>query len=152
MSRIIVAIAVGVVLVAVAWFTFSALRGGVPVQAAKALRGSIREVVEEQAKTPLPIEYEITMPFAGRVEDIELVEGAEVTAGQTVARIAPKDLDYEVAEAQAAVDRLAASIIESQDTSVEEGLRQQALKFVESMAKTVAAAENRKIAGEKQVE
>jgi HlyD family secretion protein len=152
MTRWIVVLMVLVVLVLGGWLAFGALNGGMPVQAAKVTRGPIREIVDEQAKTRLPIEYEITMPFAGRVEDIELAEGTEVTAGQPVAQISTKDLDFEVAEAQAAVDRLAASIIESQDTSVEEGLRQQALKFVESMAKTVAAAENRKTAGEKQVE
>jgi HlyD family secretion protein len=152
MSRWIIGIVAVVVLLVVAWAALAMVNGGVSVQAAKVARGPIREIVDEQAKTRLPIDYKITMPFAGRIEDIELEEGAEVESGQVVAQIAPKDLDYEVDEAQAAVDRLAASIIESQDTSVEEGMRQQALKFVESMAKTVAAAENRKIAGEKQVE
>ena len=152
MSRWLIAIVVIASLVLAAWVIFAITSGGVPVQAAKVTRGPIREIVDEQAKTRLPIEYQITMPFAGRIEDIELTEGAEVQAGEVVAHVSQKDLDYEVAEAQAAVDRLAASIIESQDTSVEEGLRQQALKFVESMAKTVAAAENRKTAGEKQVE
>jgi HlyD family secretion protein len=152
MSRWLVVAIVVVVLLAVGGVLLNTMNGGVAVHAAAVAVGPIREVVDEQAVTRLPIEYEITMPFAGRIENIELREGDPVSAGQPVARVSSRDLDYEVAEARAAVERLGAAIVESQDVSVERKAEQQAEKFVESMTKTVAAAENRKVAGQKRLE
>jgi HlyD family secretion protein len=56
-------------------------------------------------------------------------------------------LENELAEAQAAVERLQALIAENDDHSVEQLVRQQALKFVASMDHTVEAAEARQTAG-----
>ena len=83
-----------------------ALSPGVPVQVAAARRGTIREFVDEQAVTRLPRTYSITMPQSGRIEPITLQEGSRVARGQVVARINPSDLDLEVAEAKAVVERL----------------------------------------------
>lgn len=126
---------------------YFSMSSGLPVQTAQVTRGSIREFVDERGKTRLPEEHLITMPFAGRVEAITLVEGTKVVAGQVVARISPTDIDEEVAEAQAAVDRLEASLVENDDATIEQSTREQAELFVESMVSTVAAAEARKIAG-----
>ncbi len=126
---------------------YFSLSSRLPVQTAKVTRGPIREFVDERGKTRLPEEHLITMPFAGRVEAIRLIEGQKVVAGQVVARISPTDIDEEVAEAQAAVDRLEASLAENDDATIEQSTREQAELFAESMVSTVAAAEARKIAG-----
>ncbi|MEO8496172.1 MAG: HlyD family efflux transporter periplasmic adaptor subunit [Planctomycetota bacterium] len=135
------------VLVGGAVAAYFSLSSGLPVQTAKVTRGPIREFVDERGKTRLPEEHLITMPFAGRVEAIALVEGTTVAAGQVVARISPTDIDEEVAEARAAVDRLEASLVENDDSTIEQSTREQAELFVESMVSTVAAAEARKLAG-----
>lgn len=133
----------------VAYFGLSAMFSGQPAQGAKAGLGSIREFVDERGKTRLPHIHTITMPYAGRVEEIALRENEPVEVGQVVARIKSADLANEVAEAKAVVDRLEASIAENDDVRVEESTHAQALKFVESMDKTVEAAVARTRAGER---
>jgi HlyD family secretion protein len=122
------------------------------VQAEAVRRATIREYVDERGKTRLRHTYDITMPYAGRIEGIVLREGDPVKAGQVVAQVDRVDLANEVAEAQAAVDRLEASIAENNDHSVERRTREQAMEFVKSMVHTVAAAEARKTAGAKRLE
>ena len=136
-------IVIGIVLVAIAlvWTAVAALRGGVPVDAAPVVRADIREFVDEQGKTRLPRLHLITMPYDGRIEEITLREGDKVTKGQVVARLVAQDLENAVAESQAAVQRLQAAIEENDNSSVEEIAEQQAMRFVESIASTVAAAE-----------
>ena len=126
--------------------------GGLPVEAVPVRQGPIREFVDEQAKTRLPNEFEVTMPYPARIREIELAEGDPVEQGQVVAQIVASDVENEVAEAQAAVQRLDASIAENNDKSVEQGAYKQALQFVSSMASTVAAAEERKKSGRKALE
>ena len=120
----------------------------VPVDAARVVDGPIREFVDEQGQTRIPQTHLVTMPFTGRIEPIELVEGTLVKKDQAVARVVPRDLELAVADAQAAVDRAAASIAENADNSVELTSLEQSLKFVESMNSTVQAAENRVRSGE----
>src|SRR5262249_41983545 len=66
---------------------FASFSSGVPVEAAKVTRAPIREYIDEEAKTHLADEYLITMPYTGRIEAIDLVEGTKVSKGQVVARI-----------------------------------------------------------------
>jgi len=127
------------------------LSAGIPVQTASVERGEIREYVDERGKTRLAHTYDVTMPFAGRIEKIDLSEGDRVEQGQVVAQVVSSDLANEVAEAQAAVDRLQAAVDENSDHSVEKRTREQALEFIKSMIHTVAAAEARITAGEKRV-
>src|SRR5487761_1204236 len=75
---------------------------GKPVEVARATFGPIREFVDEEARTRLPRTYQVTMPFDGRIEPIEVTEGTHVKAGQVVARLVRADLDLKVAQAQAA--------------------------------------------------
>jgi HlyD family secretion protein len=121
---------------------------GKPVEVANAAFGPIREFIDEDARTRLPRTYQVTMPFAGRIEPIEMVEGMEVKAGQVLARVVQADLDLTVAEAQAAVDRIEASLRENDDASVESTGLRQALSYVESMDRTVEAANEQVKAGE----
>jgi len=131
---------------------YQSLSKSLPVRAAEVSRGPVREFVDERGKTRLPETHLIKMPFAGRVETIAWEVGQTVTAGQVVARISKRDLDEELAEAQAAVERLQASLAENADTSVEESTREQAELFVESMVSTVAAAEAQKVAGKSRLD
>jgi HlyD family secretion protein len=121
---------------------------GMPVEVARASFGPIREFVDEEARTRLPRTYQVTMPFSGRIERIEVKEGSRVKAGQIVARVVTADLDLKVAQAQAAVDRLEASLRENDDASVESTGLEQALSYVQSMNRTVEAAVEQVKAGE----
>ncbi|HUY93396.1 MAG TPA: HlyD family efflux transporter periplasmic adaptor subunit [Pirellulales bacterium] len=143
-SVIIITVA-GLAVAAAAYVWYSP---GARVEAARAKPAEIREYVDEEGRTRLPMIHEITMPFAGRVEPIELIEGTPVKAGQVVARVVPLDLDLNVAEAQAAVERLEASIRENDDASIELTGLKQALSYVESMDRTVEAAAQRVKSGE----
>jgi HlyD family secretion protein len=93
--------------------------------------------------TRVPLTHLITMPYDGRIEPITLAEGAPVKQGQEVARIAKADLDLAVREAEANVERLQASVVESSDKTVEKTTLEQSLAYVKSMESTVAAAQAR---------
>ncbi|HEV3021703.1 MAG TPA: HlyD family efflux transporter periplasmic adaptor subunit, partial [Pirellulales bacterium] len=127
---------------------YSWLKPGPPVEAARARFDAIREFVDEEGRTRLPKTHLVTMPYAGRIEPIELVEGDHVSAGQVVLRVMPGDLKLDVDEAEAAVKRLQASIVENDDISVESTTLLQSQKYVESMDRTVEAAAERVKSGE----
>ncbi|MCA9101934.1 MAG: efflux RND transporter periplasmic adaptor subunit [Pirellulales bacterium] len=146
MKRILVVIVVIAVLVAAVW-AYRASSPAVPVDAATAEIGTIRQYIDERGKTRLPETYRITMPYAGRIKAITLEAGDRVTAGETVAQIVPADLDIAVTETRAAFDRITASIAENDDSSVENTVLSQANEYVESMGATVLAAQERVRAG-----
>lgn len=123
------------------------LNSGAAVQTAVVKTESIREFVDLQAKTRLPRTYVISMPYAARLDELKVEEGDTVTHGEVVCQVVQNDLENEVNEVQAVVDRLAKSIAESQDVSVESSAYQQAISFVESMGKTVEAADAQKASG-----
>jgi HlyD family secretion protein len=135
-----IAAAVAVVLVGLV-IVRAIIGSGVPVEAAPAARGSIREFVDERGKTRLPQTYNITMPFDGRIAAIDLIEGTPVYQGQVVAQVLRSDLDLSVDLAMADVNRLKASIKENDDASVEQTGLKQSLSFVQSMDRTVEAAQ-----------
>ena len=138
-----------VLVVATIWFSLSA---GLAVQAARVAQTTIAEFVDERGTTRLPETHLVTMPFAGRVESIGLLEGEAVEQNQVVARVSPQDLEDAVAEQRAAVARLDAAIAENDDVTVETSAKRQAELFVESMVSTVAAAAARKTAGQSRLE
>ena len=129
-----------------------ALSSRIEVDVAAVSQGPIKEFIDEQGKTRLPKTYLITMPYAGRIEAITLAEGTPVKQGEQVAGIVPLDLELSLEAAQAAVERLQASIAENKDVSVEQTGKAQSLQFVKSMRKTVEAAANRVIAGQGKLE
>lgn len=133
--------------VAVAWWGYRQMAGGLPVEAATARRGEIRESVDEHGKTRLPRTHLITMPFAGRIASIDLEEGAAVSEEQIVAQIVPVDLELSLDGAKAAAERAEAAIVENDDTTVEYTGLQQTKSFVESMEHTVTAAAARRESG-----
>jgi len=64
-----------------------------PVQTAKATQGTIRQYVEERARTTLPHVYHLTMPEQGRIRAITLMEGTVVTQDQVIATLDKDDLN-----------------------------------------------------------
>jgi HlyD family secretion protein len=147
---IILVVAVAVAGVAAVGFT--SLSSGTPVEAAPARRAPIREYIDEEGKTRLAETYLVTMPYNGRVEPIELVEGTPVTKGQVVARVSPLDIELGKATAQAIVERLKASITENDDTSVENTALQQTVSMVDSIDRMVEAAAARVKSGQAKLE
>lgn len=55
--------------------------------------GTLRVAVDAEGKMRVRDRYVLTAPVAGRLQRIDLAEGAHVRAGQVVARIAPLPLD-----------------------------------------------------------
>ncbi|HID76655.1 MAG TPA: HlyD family efflux transporter periplasmic adaptor subunit, partial [Planctomycetaceae bacterium] len=120
---------------------------GTLVGAVAVAPGPIQQVVDERGLTRLPETYLITMPFPGRIGSIELVEGTLVRRGQVVARVVQRDVELEVQQAAAAVERLQAAIEKNADNTVEKTLLLQSERFVESMRSAVEAAAERVKAG-----
>jgi HlyD family secretion protein len=96
---------------------------GAPVDVGVARRQTIREYVEEQAKTRLPDIYQITMPLQGRVLPITLNEGDLVHQGQVVAQLDARDLETDaverantVAQYDKSLDQIDLSIEQAQQT------------------------------------
>lgn len=140
--------ALGLVLfLAVGFWVWQAATAGVEVETVAAHKQEIRTWVDEQGKTRLPQSQLVTMPFDGRIAEITLRERDRVAKGDIVAQVIPEDVDAPLAEAEAAVERLAASIRQNDDATIEETTRKQAQFFVESMVATVQAAAARKEAG-----
>ncbi len=145
---------------ATTWFLFSAvvllaaagigaavaLAPGEPVDVVEATKGSIHQYIDERAVTRLPRTYVISMPYAARIEAIALNEGDRVEKDnpqKPLATIIPEDLELAVAEAEAAVERLDASIAENMSKDLEELAMKQAYELVQSMRDTIKAAETR---------
>jgi HlyD family secretion protein len=101
---------------------------------------TLRSYVDERGVTRLPRQYEITMPFDGRVETIALEEGDRVTSGQTVARVVGADVQLDVALMAAATERLLAALAENADVGLEMTAKRQAEKIIESMAANLSAS------------
>ncbi len=151
-TRFWIILAAVIVCVIVALGIAEALDGGIPVEVAVAQVGPIREFVDERAQTRLPQTYVITMPATGRLEAIQWEEGMAVAKDQIVAQIVPRDLELDLQQASAAVQRLDASIRENADVNVEETAFLQAGQFVKSMAATVQSAAARVLAGKAKVD
>jgi HlyD family secretion protein len=126
------------------------LSSGTPVPTVEVAPGKIQEFVDERGITRLPQTYLISMPFPGRIEAIDAVEGTRVAKDDKehpVARVIQQDVKLEVDQATAAVERLQAAIDKARDVSVEETSLMQAERFVESMKAAVASAAERVKAG-----
>ena len=124
----------------------AAFAPGEPVDVVAVTNGSIHQYIDERAVTRLPRTYLISMPYAARIEEITLKEGDRVEKDnpeKPLARIIPEDLELAVTEAEAAVQRLDASIAENMSKDLEELAMQQAYELVRSMRDTIKAAETR---------
>ncbi len=122
------------------------LAPGEPVDVVVAANGSIEEYIDERAITRLPRTYLISMPYAARIEEIALSEGDRVekdNPDKPLVRMVPEDLKLAVDEAEAAVERLDASIAENLSKDLEELQMRQSYEVVRSMRDTIKAAETR---------
>ncbi len=122
------------------YFVYAKATEAIPLPAARAERGAIREFVDERGVTRLPKTHLVTMPYTGRIAEVVLDEGDKVRKGEVVAQLVQEDLELAVDAAEAAVARLKAAVKENEDKSVELTGLQQALQFVTSMDRTVEAA------------
>lgn len=147
-----IVLGLAVVAVSLAGLGYASWNSGVAVEAAAAKRGAVQEYVDEEGKTRLAETYLITMPYDGRIEPIELIEGTKVSKDQIVARIKALDIELNMAVAQAAVGRLKASIKENDDASVETTALSQTVSMVESIDRMVEAAATRVKAGQAKLE
>ncbi len=145
-------LAIAVVAVGLAGLWYSSWSSGVAVEAAACQRGTVQEYVDEEGKTRLAETYLVTMPYDGRIEPIDLVEGTRVTKGQVMARIKPLDIELSKDMAVAAVNRLKASIKENDDTTVETTALKQTVSMVESVDRMVEAAATRVKSGQAKLE
>ena len=135
---ILAGIAVVVVVIVV---TAGGFWSSTPVEVAEVRQGPIEQFVDERGKTRLPETYLISMPITGRIEEIrDFPEGKQVEEGEVVAQIVPDDLQFAVEGAEAAVERLKASVAENLDDNLEKITLRQAAEFVQSMRDTVEAA------------
>jgi HlyD family secretion protein len=130
-----------VILAAIAAIVWASATSKQIVDCAVAERGDIAAYIEERAKTRLPRTHSITMPIDGRILPIELDEGDRVEAGQIVAELDRADLETAVAQAEARVQRLHASIVENNDTRLELSLLEGLDHELESLDRAVEAAE-----------
>ncbi len=146
------ALAVAAVAVSLAGLGYASWTSGVPVEAVEVHRGAVREYVDEEGKTRLAETYLVTMPYDGRIEPIELIEGMRVSQGQVVARIKAVDVELQKSLATAAVERLKASIRENDDASVETTAHAQSVSMVESMDRMVESAGAQVKASEARIE
>lgn len=110
------------ILVGTAGYAFSG-RKGVPVDVVEVKRATIREYIEERAKTRLRDTYEITMPLNGRILPITLREGDLVRKDQVVAEMDTEELDEtltriskQVDVSQRQVDNHELTILQSKET------------------------------------
>lgn len=86
----------GAVVVGIGALLLSLLRPSrVPVETALVSRGPLRVTVDDEGTTRVRERFTITAPVAGRLERIEVREGATIAANQVVARIAPLPLDVQ---------------------------------------------------------
>lgn len=148
MKRYVWGVMAVVLLVAViAGLVGGSFAAGVSVDVAQVQRGAIQQYVDEQGKTRLPQTYLITMPYPGRIAPITHSEGSHVGKGDLVAQVVPEDAALAVRAAQAAANRLDASIAENLDTELEQLIRKQALQYVASMEQAELAAAKQVEAG-----
>lgn len=128
------------------------LSPGLPVEVAPAQTGPIRQFIDERGKTRLPETTVVTMPYNGRIESIDVVEGTPIQQGQVLARVVPLDLELNVRQSSAVVERLEAAIRENAFEALEQTALQQAEQFVASMQATVEAARARVESGQARLE
>ncbi len=63
----------------------------VPVDLAEVMRGSMQVTVRDEGRTRVRNEYVVSAPVGGRLLRVEYKPGAEVMAGEVLARILPSD-------------------------------------------------------------
>ena len=96
-------IIIAVLAVAILGGIYADMTKTTPVQTGVIKKGTIRQYIEERARTTLPHIYHITMPEQGRVLPITLTAGTPVKKGQLVVQLDPADLADAMTESREVV-------------------------------------------------
>lgn len=111
--RKIVYVAAAVIIAVLVILAF--LPDPVPVETEAVTRGPMQVTIDDQGKTRVIDRFTITAPVTGRLQRIELREGAPIERGDVVARIEPAPLDAaRTAELQAMLDAARSAQSEAQ--------------------------------------
>lgn len=92
----------GGALAAAAFLVYALRPAVVPVEVTAVTRGPLRVTIDEEGRTRVRDRYLVVAPVAGRVARMTLEEGAAVTPGMAVARLAAAPLDPRSREEAAA--------------------------------------------------
>ncbi len=130
----------------VAWFAVLALLGlgcgqSIEVKVIVPRRGEIQESFTEPARTRLAKTYRITAPVDCRIERIDLEHGDPVKQGQLLMKFDLVPFTQEVAEAQAAVEELVASLAVLDDNRLEDTALVETFAVVDAAGEAVKAAD-----------
>lgn len=131
-----------IAVIAIGWIWWQ--RASVSVYTVEVTRQAVDRFVDERGVTSLPHRHVVSTPYTARVAQISLREGDTVEAGQEVARLVDEDVELEVAQAKAAMDRIRASLVENADVSLELTARKQAELYAEVTEANVKASEYQK--------
>ena len=101
------------ILVAV-WGIYTQITKNIPVQTVVAKKGTIKQYINERARTTLPHVYHITMPENGRIEPITLIAGTAVTQGQVLVNLEKADLQDAMKESNDIVEAMKNAVKSSQ--------------------------------------
>jgi HlyD family secretion protein len=104
----------GIVVLAILGGIYAEMSKTTPVRTARAATGTIKQYVEERARTTLPHVYHLTMPEQGRVNAITLDAGTVVTQGQIVATLDKADL----ADAKTESDEMVEAMMNAYNASL----------------------------------
>ena len=88
------------------------------VDTAAVRQGTLQVTVDAEGKTRVRDRYVLTAPVTGRLQRVDLPEGAHVRAGQIIARIAPVPLDARTLRQTEARVAAAQSLARDADTRV----------------------------------
>ncbi|MCD6386391.1 efflux RND transporter periplasmic adaptor subunit [Candidatus Sumerlaeota bacterium] len=126
-KKIIIGVLI-VLAVVLVWVIFR--KKGLELQVSPVRRGHIAEYILEEAKTQLHDEYEITMPFTGKLFRPTLDVGDMVTSGQVIARIDDYKLRQHHAELLARIQELKAQLeVVARDKPKSEDIKAARLKY-----------------------
>jgi HlyD family secretion protein len=139
-------IVIGVIIIAVA--ASMLLKKGIPVQVAKVKTGSIKEYVEERAKTSLPHVYHLTMPLEGRILPITLKAGTEVKKGDVVARIDQADLLTAQKRVEAEISAIKSQIAVNEYNALEKTALTESTDWIKTMAELVKSTQKKILANQ----
>jgi HlyD family secretion protein len=122
MSKKSIVITAIVLLAAVALvFVGSWFMGGNQATAAEGIetviveRGTLRASVDATGNVAPEMRLELSFKSAGRVAEIIIVEGAQVEAGEVLARLEADDLEQALIQAQASLDIATAQLAQTED-------------------------------------
>lgn len=145
-------IGVGVAAVALLIVASAFSGGGAEIDVVSPTRGEIRESFREPGMTRLENDWTIAAQVSGRIGRIQFEPGDRVTQGQVLAEYDLEPFDQAVAEAEATLRELEASVAVLDDDAIEKTSISEAERSADSLAESVRSAEARVKSAERRVE